>query len=515
MEAGSEIPPAPDRLRSWLGPALVVALCGLAYRPLWTGWGSQHLDQLVFRPGPVPVPLVVAISAFLLWRRRERLAALPDRPAPLLAVALAAAGSAFFVWSHLTGKVDLLMLSLAGNGLALAAASHGARGCRVALLPAGLLLLGVAIPRPLEDEWVWQLQLGSARGAGWVLDALGRSFVHSGVVLRNESHSFQVIDGCSGLTGIAILVLVAFVVRDLFADAGWRSWLVVVLAPPLGFVLNVVRVAYVAASPNPETLAGFQGDHTPQGIAVLMAGTAILYGVGWALPPGLRATSQPPAPASAGSSRDRTWVLAGVGLAVLAALPLALPRFEPPRAAARHRPEWPATHAGWTSRPTSSDPLFLGSLPEGLQTRYELDESSRPVPEIVDVVIAYDIPAMPPSSRVLSSKLLRPGADWDRLRTRSDRVWILDQESKLSLATWGPDDEHALVYTWRIRDCGLACESLRSFLALEASPFRRERPRGIVQLVAYAPHDGQLVLDWAKQRLDRFATAFRAELADL
>jgi hypothetical protein len=33
--------------------------------------------------------------------------------------------------------------------------------------------------------------------------------------------------------------------------------------------------------------------------------------------------------------------------------------------------------------------------------------------------------------------------------------------------------------------------------------------------VAYAPHDGQLVLDQAKQRLDRFVSAFREELAAL
>ncbi len=516
MEARPAAAPLPEGRRSWLGPALVAGLCGVAYRPLWLGWTSVHLDQLIFRPGPVPVPLVLAVAGFLLWRRRERLAALPERPAPLLAIALAAIGTALFVWSHLTGKTDLLMISLAGNGLALAAATRGRAGCRACLMPACVLLLGVAIPLPLEDELVWRLQVGSAHGAGWLLDLLGRDFRQSGVMLRNGSHSFHVIDGCSGMTGIAILLLVAFVVRDLFADAGWRSWLVVALAPILGFALNVVRVTYVAASPNPEALAGLRGNHTPQGIAVLMAGTAILYALGWAMPPAVRGDAPDRTGAPPSAPRRRTWTVAAVGLAVLAALPLALPRFSTPRPAwILHRPEWPATKAGWTSEPTAPDPLFVGSLPGGLQARYELEESESPVPEIVDVLIAYDVPAIPASSRVVSSKLELPGPDWDLVRTRSDRVWTLDQDAELSLASWGEKPEHAVVYTWRLRDRGVSRESLRSFLALESSPFRRDRPRGIVQLVAYAPHDGQLVLDWAKQRLDRFATAFREELEAL
>ena len=60
------------------------------------------------------------------------------------------------------------------------------------------------------------------------------------------------IDGCSGLRGILILSLVALIVRELFAHAGAREWLVVLVAPLLGHALNVVRIAWVATSEHPE-----------------------------------------------------------------------------------------------------------------------------------------------------------------------------------------------------------------------------------------------------------------------
>jgi hypothetical protein len=47
---------------------------------------------------------------------------------------------------------------------------------------------------------------------------------------------------------------------------------------------------------------------------------------------------------------------------------------------------------------------------------------------------------------------------------------------------------------------------------LDSSPWRRERPRAAIRISSRAAHDGQLELDWAKQRLDLFVQEFREEL---
>jgi exosortase len=495
---------------------VLVGVLGLvAYRMLWLGATPTHHDveSWLFRPSALPEFVVLAVAGWLLWRRRERLRSLPDRSAPLLACALAGLGSGLFVWALLTRTADLLLPSLAANGLAFAALAHGWAGCRGSLLPALVLLLGTPLPKPIEDEIVWQLQVWTTDAAGWLLSASGWEFSQVGVILRNAPYSFHVIDSCSGLNGIEILTLVALIVRELFASAGPRQWLLVALAPPLGFALNVVRIAYVATSSDPQA---FMADHTPQGLAVLTAGTGILYALGWAMARKTAAADPaPPSPPPAAVRRVRSGLAAG-GLAVLAVLNSTLPGFSPGNpASALQGVDFPDEGSGWTSEPATPEPLFDGALPRSIHRRYELAGAAQQPSEVVDLLIAYEEVRNPGSSRLLSSKLALPGPEWDLVSHSRERLWLLGRDIELTVASQGSGGEHAVVYAWRPRDRGLWREAWRSLLALESSPFRREMPRAAVRLVTYAPHDGQLVLDRAKQRLDRFVTAFREELAAL
>jgi exosortase/archaeosortase family protein len=376
-----------------------------------------------------------------------------------------------------------------------------------------VLLIGTPLPKPVEDEIVWHLQVWTADAAGWLLTASGREFSQVGVILSHAPYAFQVIDSCSGLNGIVILTLVALLVRELFAGAGPREWLLVALAPPLGFALNVVRIAFVAASPDPQA---YQADHTPQGLAVLTAGTGILYAVGWAMARRTAASnSAPPSPPPLAAGGVRSGLTA-CGLAVLAVLASTLPGFSMGDPASRlPGVEFPERGSGWTSEPATPQPLFDGVLPRSIHRRYELEGAAHQPPEIVDLLIAYEEVRNPGASRLLSSKLAFPGPEWDLVSHSHERLWLLERDADLAVASQGPGGEHAVVYAWRARDRGLWRESWRSLLALESSPLRRERPRAAVRLVTYAPHDGQLVVDRAKQRLDRFVRAFREELAAL
>lgn len=458
---------------------------------------------------------MLAAVGWLLWRRRERLRALPPDSAPWLAAILAVLGAACFLWALLTQAADLFFPALAAHLLAVAAAVRGRAGCRALALPAAVALLGVRIPAPLLDELVWRLQLSTAAGAAWLLEAIGRELVHAGVLIRDGEHSFHVIDGCSGLQGIEILVLVALLVRELFARSGPRQWLLVGLAPFLGFGLNVLRIAYVAASPDPEALAGVEGDHTLQGVAVLVAGTGLIYALGWWMARAAvgnegRATSPP----AAAAEPRMPWGVAAAGFAVLALIPTVATPFA--RGDARSGAEalrFP-DGGGWSSESLATDPFFVGVLPATLQLHRRFELNDRP-PRSVELFVGRESEAFPDSSRLLSSKLARPGPGWDLLSRDRQRVWMLRRDVDVSVARHPPGGEHALVYTWRLRDRGLWWESWRSLLALDRSPFARERARTVVQLLTYAPHDGSLALDRAKQRLDRFVADFREALLAL
>jgi len=525
MEARSSAAPLGVALRAWIGPAAVAALALLAYSPLLRQGlslaAAQPLDGWLFRPSKLPALLVLAVAGWMLWRRRSRIAGASERSAPVAAGFAAALGTGLYVWTLLTRAADLLLPSLAASGIALAAAARGRAGVRAVLLPAAVLLLGVRMPTPLQDEVVWRLQLWTAAGAAWLLRLSGEALIHGGVILRNAEHSFHVIDGCSGFAGIQILVLASLIVREIFDDAGRRAWIVVLIAPPLGFALNVLRIAYVAASPDPEALAGLEGDHTPQGLAVLAAGAGLLYTLGWALQYGSRRRARRELPTGTGErpAHRTPWPAAAAWLAGLWLASFLVPPFEAsisgsPAAAI----SLPGSGSGWTSERLIPDPYFVGG---GLGPDRLLHRRYRPrgaPPEsltAVEVLVGAASPERPSASHLLSSKLLRPGPNWIIETEKRARIWTLGQDADLVTAARPDRDERAVLYHWRLGHAGLWRESWRALLALESSPFRRSEPSRVVQLVTFTAHDGDLVLDRAKQRLDQFVLDFREALQSL
>jgi exosortase len=509
---------ARGRRLAWV-PGLLLG--ALAYRALYQGAlglpASSEFEQWFFTPDERSPLLPIAIGVWMLVRRRSRLRALPDRSAPALAAGLLAAGVGLFAWSRLAGQESLLLPSLAANGLAFAAAVKGRAGCRAVLLPALVLLLGVPIPAPLRDEIVWWLQVSSARGASRLLDLAGVDAVLRGVVFHRGDYAFTVIETCCGLRGIEILTLVALAIRELFAS-GWRAWIAVAIAPALGFALNVLRIASVVAFTGSTGAEGApQGwDHTPQGMAVLVAGTALLYGLGRRLAGAAHRGGPVDAPrsdetAGDGATRRAAGAAALAVLALLAAFSLVLAPLpgvpEPPSL------DLPAERDNWKSEELTPDRLFVGQFLPGqvLHRRYQRGHGR--ALRVVDVLVGYEA-SENPSSRLFSPKLLVPGHDWSLAEVEPVRLWLLGLDARLSVASRDPD-ELVFGYLWRLRDEGIWRETGRAALGLDVGPVRRERRRAVVRLATPLANPGPAARDRAKQTLDRFIADFRDELARL
>ncbi len=512
---------SPIGLQGVLGALLVLALGLFAYRPLFLDAlgvpDGSAIEQWFFRPEQTSPLLAIGIAGWLLWRRRRRLLSLPDPGARAMAVALFAVGAGLFAWARLTGQASLLLPSLAANLLGFASAGKGRAGCRAVLLPALVLLLGVPLPAPLRDELVWPLQLWSARGAAWLMQGAGADVVLRGVELQSGDYRFTVIESCSGLRGIEILTLVAVAIRELFAASGRRAWLVVLLAPWLGFALNVLRVvAVVGLVPDADAEAGApeSWDHTPQGLAVLVAGTALLYALCRALAGSQWHRVHAEEQRVAGPERSAAVVRfrpAAAGLAALAAISVAVTPFpEPPQLPPLELPE---QRAGWSGEDLALDRVFVGPLRGGevLHRRYQRERRNGP-PQVVELLVGYEV-AENPFGRFFSPKLRLPGHDWSLAEVRPARVWLLGLDGELAVAS--RDSERTLVYTWRLRDGGIWRESSRAALALDSGPFRRDRRRAVVRLSTALPDDGAIPRDRAKRTLDRFISDFRDALADL
>jgi exosortase len=281
------VSPLASRLRIGLFLVLVGWAFGSALGLSFEGGlpGRHELGAFFFASSRLPPGLVLAVAGWLAWRRLPGFQSVvrgdQARSSGAQAVALLLFALCVFAsgWARLTGAADLLLPAFALFLLALASSWAGWAGMRSMALPALLILFGLPIPSPLDNEILWQLQLWSARGAELLLTLFGVAVERVGIHLVSEDTRFLVVESCSGQRAILTLTLVALILRELFEGRGRRQWLLVVIAPPIAYLVNVARIAIIIAGQAGEEVV-VADDHIGQGLATLAAGSIALFVIG-------------------------------------------------------------------------------------------------------------------------------------------------------------------------------------------------------------------------------------------
>lgn len=227
------------RRAATLAPLLVAgaAAAGL-YGSVIAGLASQWLTDENSSHGL----LLAGAAAFVLYRRRSSLRALPVHPVNAGFVVL---GSALLVYlvGTLTGDVFILRLSLpvalGGCVLALWGPAHG----RASLAPLALLLLAVPLPMVVVTHLTLPLQLIASDVAAEVLGASGVFVVPQGNLLILKNITLEVAEACSGLRSLVSLVTVAAVCAAVLSLSLGRTALLMGAAIPIAVIGNGFRVA--------------------------------------------------------------------------------------------------------------------------------------------------------------------------------------------------------------------------------------------------------------------------------
>ena len=497
---------------------LSLGLAVIAYRELLAFDPARSLsyevESFFFRPSHSSPIVILALSLWLVFRRRERLWSLPGPGGPAwLTGSLWLAGGLVLAWSTYTGAPDLLVPSLALGGLGVGVLGHGRRALRVLALPAAFLLLAIPVPAPLLNRIVFALQLATAELTGWLLHAMGASaFVTGNQIVRSEQ-LFAVIESCSGLRSMETLTIIAVLLIDLFRRSGWHALIVLLAAPPLGFALNGLRAVTLVLNPHSEIVA----IHMLQGIAILLVGLIVLYALDGVLAGllGGRAARERARGRSPGAVRERRPTSTGRALALsgasalAAAISLGVPVWGTPLKLGVMLPSRiGAEIGGWRSTPLPVDYQFL----EGVRFREIIARRYRDGRESVDVFIGVGERSQRLSSP-LSPKTALPGSGW-----------IVEETGEVTLEPGGLVVESRvvrsrtsrhLVYHWRAGSGGLWGETLRSLLALDASPLRRLGDVLVVRIgtAVYGPDEA--ARREAAERLLRFYQPLREELRSL
>jgi exosortase len=457
------------------GALLLLAFAhrGLLETPLRPGERDveQEIESWLLLPGEEAPLVVLLLAGWLLYRRWPRIRSLERERGPWWLVATSlATGMGVYLWAGYTGATHLQAFSLLFYAIGLTALYWGFAGLRVLWLPIAFLVFCAPLPAPLFLALIWKMQLVTAEYTGWLLYHLGEPALVSGDQILRARQTFQVIEGCSGLRSAETLTMLVVALIDLFGRRGLHAVVLFLCAPPLAFALNGLRVLTIILNPSSEVVS----IHTLQGVAILLVGLLIVYGLDGLLERVLpdagegrlalphRDRGKP------GSPRVALVILLLVALATTAASRWG-PVWEPPVASPRTLQAQVDEALGeWPSSPSEKDWMFLGSV--------RFDETAHRSYEVEDVPVEVFVATAdlgPGGGSPLSPVTAAPGSGWAVREVAAER---LSPDGRLIRArVLAKGRERRLIHAWYGASSSLPREATRSLLGLDNSPFRRER----------------------------------------
>lgn len=210
---------------------------------------------------------VPAVAGYIVWRRRQELAALrlrPDWRGLVLVVwgfvqlVLGTAGADFFL-TRVAFLISLVGVLWTMGGLPLLA--HLA-------FPLLLLPFMIRIPLFIYSQITLPLQLLASRVAEVALSLLGIPVIREGNILDLPSQRLSVVEACSGIRSLLSLSFLALVYAYFLDRKAWMRPVLLVAAVPIAIVANSARVTLngILSEINPKLTRGFY--HQLEGLSV-------------------------------------------------------------------------------------------------------------------------------------------------------------------------------------------------------------------------------------------------------
>lgn len=374
----------------WVLLTAAAAAIGVASWPALRGMAYMWSNSPMYSYGW----LVPAISVWLLWAQRDRLAAAPIAPAPAAGLLVLALWALMIFTGHVGGILLLqqLAIPIALTGLVLIGVGRAALAASGAAI--AYLLLGVPLWDGFTEPLHLKFQLLSAGLGIKMLHALGIPSYGSGVYIELPTMRIEVARACSGVNYLIAVLALGLPLAYLYLRSWWRRVLLIVMALAIAALSNSLRVAMIAVLVYYDLGAPLHGPaHLLHGLFVSGIGHVALFVGLWLLSraPAERGAVPAAADASpaAGPVAPPRWGFAVLAIAVSLTWTAAAAQrwYHPspvPLAAALER--LPSQLGAWNADPFSNPrpPEWWLDVDHELRRRYQVGDTA------VDVFIGYD-----------------------------------------------------------------------------------------------------------------------------
>jgi len=190
--------------------------------------------------------LIIPISAWLIWRKREELRKIPIQTCKwglavvvgsLILFVVGTAGAEFF-----TTRVSLLGL-IFGITLYLA----GYKWVREIWFAYFFLIFMIPVPYIIYYTATFPLQLLGSKVASGVLGVIGIPHFRQGNIIHlPDNYSLEVAEACSGLRSLVALIALGALLGYLTQNVKWKAMVLFLAAVPIAIVANIFRICVTA-----------------------------------------------------------------------------------------------------------------------------------------------------------------------------------------------------------------------------------------------------------------------------
>lgn len=188
-------------------------------------------------------PIILAVSAWLLYGARHDIAAAEHRPLPWLGWPLLV----FALFLYSLGRSQQIFLFEVGSQqlvlIALFLLFKGAGALRVVWFPIFFLLFMVPLPEALVAAVTAPLKSAVSAVATNLLHVMGYPVARSGVIMSVGPYQLLVADACAGLNSMFTLEALGMLYMNLMKYTSIkRNVALALLLIPIAFAANIVRV---------------------------------------------------------------------------------------------------------------------------------------------------------------------------------------------------------------------------------------------------------------------------------
>ncbi|WP_047393352.1 exosortase B [Chitinibacter sp. ZOR0017] len=188
-------------------------------------------------------PIILAIVVWLFWQVKERIVALPDRPATGMAFVLLIPALLLYV----LGRSQAILIFEIGAFIPLVMAllllSKGPRAIAIAWFALVFMLFLIPLPGSVVDALTGALKSQVSHIAEVILYAAGYPVGRSGVLITVGQYQLLVADACSGMHSMfSLLAVGSLYVYITNHQSKWRNVILILAILPMAFIANIIRV---------------------------------------------------------------------------------------------------------------------------------------------------------------------------------------------------------------------------------------------------------------------------------